>query len=70
MPRALAVAVEVLILAVVMCSLLWGVRLILFDLLLAPRYKKLITMLLVAVGALSVIFFIGHLTAFYPALSG
>ncbi|OGO38134.1 MAG: hypothetical protein A2147_02960 [Chloroflexi bacterium RBG_16_57_8] len=70
MPRAIAIAVEVLILAAIMFSLLWGVRLILFDLFLGPKYKKMITLALVAVGGLSVVFFIGHLTAFYPALPG
>jgi hypothetical protein len=70
MPRAIAILIEVLILATIMFSLLWGVRLILFDLVLGPKYRKLITMLLVAVGGVSLVFFIGHLTAFYPTLVG
>ena len=70
MPRAIAIILEVLALAAMMFALLWAVRLILFDLVLGPRYKKVITMLLVAVGGVVVIFFIGHLTAFYPTLPG
>jgi succinate dehydrogenase/fumarate reductase cytochrome b subunit len=70
MPRAFAIIIELLILAAITFCLLWGVRLILFDLLLGPRYKKVITMLLAAVGGVLLVFFIGHLTAFYPALPG
>jgi len=66
--RALAILIEILILGGIIFSLLWAVRLILFDLLLGPRYKGIITMLLVAVGAVCIIFFISHLTSFYPTL--
>ncbi len=68
MARAIAIAVEFLILATIIFSLLWAVRLTLFDLLLGPRYKAVITMLLVAAGVVSVVFFIAHLTSFYPSL--
>ena len=49
-----------------MLSLLWGVRLVLFDLWLGPKYKNIATLLLVTVGGVVVVFFIAHLTAFYP----
>ncbi len=68
MVRAIAIAVEVLILATIIFSLFWAVRLILFDLVLGPKYKGIITVLLVAVGAVSVVFLIAHLTSFYPSL--
>jgi hypothetical protein len=66
--RAIAIAVEVLILATVMFSLLWAVRLTIFDLGLGQKYKGIRTMLLVAVGVSSVVFFIAHLTSFYPSV--
>jgi hypothetical protein len=68
MDRAIAIAIEVVILAAIMFSLLWAIRLTLLDLGLGTRYKGIITMLLVAVGMVSVIFFIGHLTSFYPTI--
>jgi hypothetical protein len=68
MLRALAIVIEVIILAAIIFSLLWAVRLILFDLVLKPKYKGIITLLLAAVGAASVIFFISHLISFYPTL--
>ena len=68
MDRAIVIAVEVLILATIMFSLLWAVRLTIFDLGLGPKYKGIITMLLVAVGIVSVVFFIAHLTSFYPSV--
>ncbi len=64
--RAAAILVEVVILAAIMLSLLWGVRLVLFDLWLGPKYKNIATLLLVTVGGVVVVFFIAHLTAFYP----
>ncbi len=68
--RAVAIFVEVLILAAVILSLLWAVRLILFDLWLGPKYKSIATMLLVTIGVVVVVFFVAHLTAFYPSLPG
>ena len=64
--RAVAILVEVVILAAVMYALLRGVKLIVFDLGLGDKYKKIITMALITVGGISVIFFIAHLTSFYP----
>jgi hypothetical protein len=68
MLRAIAILIEIIILAAIIFSLLWAVRLILFDLVLKAKYKGIITLLLAAVGAASVIFFISHLISFYPTL--
>ncbi|MBI2847885.1 MAG: hypothetical protein HYX83_01780, partial [Chloroflexi bacterium] len=64
--RAIAVAIEVMILAGITFSLLAGVWLTLFDLGLAARYKKMMTLLLLVAGSMAVVFFIAHLTSFYP----
>ncbi len=66
--RVIAIFVEVAILVAIIYCLLTGVRLIIFDLGLRPKYKKVIAMALVVAGSLVVIFFIAHLTAFYPAI--
>ena len=66
--RTVAIFIEVLILAGIMLSLLLGVKLILFDLGLRPKYKKMITVALLIVGVISLVFFISHLTTFYPTV--
>ncbi len=66
--RPIAIIVEVLILAVVAYSVLNGVRLAAFDLGIGPKYSKAVAMTLLAVGFIALIFFIAHLTAFYPAV--
>ena len=66
--RAVAIAIEVVILAALLYSLLYAVWLTVFDLGLGSRYKKLLTMALVAVGGLVLTFLIAHLTSFYPSL--
>ncbi|HEX9976251.1 MAG TPA: hypothetical protein VGA82_03280 [Dehalococcoidales bacterium] len=66
--RTVAIFIEVLILAGIMLSLLLGVKLILFDLGLRPKYKKMITIALLTVGVISLVFFISHLTTFYPTV--
>jgi len=66
--RAIAILIEVVILAGIMYALLRGVKVIAFDLGLGEKYKKFITMALIAVGSIAVIFFIAHLTSFYPSL--
>ena len=66
--RAIAIFIEVLLLASIMYVLLTGVRLTIFDLGLGPRYKKVVAMVLVMAGGILVVFFIAHLTTFYPAL--
>ena len=66
--RAIAILIEVSILGAIIYSLLTGVRLTVFDLGLGPKYKKIIAIMLVVAGGLVVVFFISHLTSFYPAL--
>ena len=66
--RTIAIILEVLILAAIAYSVLNGVRLTAFDLGIGPKYSKAIAMALLAVGFIVLIFFIAHLTAFYPAI--
>jgi hypothetical protein len=66
--RTVAIFIEVLLLAGIMLSLLLGAKLILFDLGLRPKYKKMITVALLIVGVISLVFFISHLTTFYPTV--
>lgn len=66
--RAIAIFVEVLILAAIIYCLLTGARLTIFDLGLGPKYKKVVTMALVVAGCIVVVFFIAHLTSFYPTI--
>ncbi len=68
--RAIAIGIEVIILAAIIFSLLWAVRLVLFDLILTPKYKGIITLLLAAVGTACIFFFIIHLISFYPMIIG
>ena len=64
--RVIAIFIEVVILASILGALLIGVRLIIFDLGIGSKYTKMITMVLVMVGCIIVVFFIAHLTTFYP----
>ena len=64
--RAIAISIEVVILMAIAYSMLNGVRLIIFDLGIGPKYSKAITMALLVVGGIFVSFFISHLTSFYP----
>ena len=66
--RTIAIFIEVVILAAIMYCLLTGVRLTIFDLGLGPTYKKVVAMALILVGGMVVVFFIAHLTVFYPAI--
>lgn len=66
--RAIAISIEVILLTVLLCCLLSGVWLTIFDLGLGSKYKKVIAMALVVVGGLVVVFFIAHLTTFYPTI--
>ncbi len=66
--RTIAIFVEVLILAAIIYCLLTGARLTIFDLGLGPKYKKVVTMALVVAGCIVVVFFIAHLTSFYPTI--
>ena len=66
--RTIAIFIEVVILAAIILCLLVGARLTVFDLGLGPKYKRVVTMALVMAGCIVVVFFIAHLTAFYPAI--
>jgi len=66
--RTIAIFIEVLILAAIIYCLLTGARLTIFDLGLGPKYKKVVTMALVVAGCIVVVFFIAHLTSFYPTI--
>ncbi|MFC1933159.1 hypothetical protein ACFLXU_06005 [Chloroflexota bacterium] len=66
--RTLAIFIEVVLLTVIFYSVLNGVRLAAFDLGIGSKYHKVMTMLLVTAGVIVVVFFIAHLTAFYPAI--
>ena len=70
MHRAIAITIEVIILAGVIFSLLQAVRLTIFDLGLGKKYKNMITMFLIVIGIVCVVFFISHLISFYPRLPG
>ena len=64
--RIIAIIIEVLILGVIAYSVLNGVRLTIFDLGVGTKYGKAIAMALIVVGVIILIFFIAHLTTFYP----
>lgn len=66
--RTIAIIMEVVLLAAITYSVLNGVRLTAFDLGIGPKYSKAVVMMLLAVGFIIVVFFIAHLTAFYPAI--
>lgn len=66
--RTIAIFIEVLILAAIIFCLLAGAWLTLFDLGLGPKYKKILAMALVVAGCIVMVFFIAHLTTFYPAM--
>ncbi len=66
--RTIAIVIEVLILAVITYAVLHGVRLTASDLGIGPKYGRAVVLALLTVGIIVVIFFIAHLTAFYPAV--
>ncbi len=65
--RTIAIIIEVVILAAIAYVVLNGARLAALDLGVKPKYNKAIIMALFVVGAIVVVFFIAHLTTFYPA---
>ncbi len=67
MLRTIAIIVEVFILAAIAYSVLNGVKLTAFDLGIRTKYHRAINMALIAIGFIVLIFFIAHLTTFYPA---
>ena len=66
--RVIAILIEVLILASIIYVLLTAVRLTVFDLGLGAKYNKVLAMALVLASGMALVFFIAHLTAFYPIL--
>ncbi len=66
--RAIAIFIEVAILASIIYALLTGVWLTVFDLGLGTKYKKVVAMALILAGCIVVAFLIVHLTSFYPAI--
>jgi succinate dehydrogenase/fumarate reductase cytochrome b subunit len=65
--RTIAIIVELVLLTAIIYALFSGVRLAALDLGIKPKYSKAVTMAFLAVGAIVVVFFIAHLTTFYPA---
>jgi len=66
--RAIAIFIEVIILTAVIYSLLKGVELSIFDMGIKAGYRKIVGMALIVLGLATVLFFIAHLTSFYPTL--
>ncbi len=66
--RALAIIVEILILAALIYALFRGVQLTVFELGLESKYKKIVVLALVLAGSAAIIFFIAHLISFYPTI--
>ena len=68
--RTIAVIIEVLILAGIAYSILAGVRLAALDLGVGSRYGKILAAIMIFIGTVVVVFFIAHLTSFYPGARG
>jgi len=66
--RSIAIFLEVVLLAVITYSVLYGIKLAVLDLGAGAKYNKVLTMAIVALGIIVVIFFIAHLTTFYPEI--
>ncbi len=64
----IAIFIEVVLLTVIIYCLLNGVRLTAFDLGIGPKYNKAVTMALIVAGVLILVFFVAHLTTFYPTI--
>jgi len=67
--RAVAIAVEVIILMGVIYSLFLGVKLTALDFGLEEKYQKFIDWVFMIMGCLALVFFVAHLVTFYPRLS-
>jgi hypothetical protein len=67
--RPVAIAVEVIILMGVICSLFLGVKLSALDFGLEEKYQKFIDRVLMIMGCLALVFFVAHLVTFYPRVS-
>jgi succinate dehydrogenase/fumarate reductase cytochrome b subunit len=66
MIRIIAIVIEVLLLGGIAYAVFNGIRLAALDLGVKARYNRAIIVALVAVGVILLIFFIAHLTTFYP----
>jgi succinate dehydrogenase/fumarate reductase cytochrome b subunit len=64
--RVIAIILEIVVLSAIVYAILSGVRLGLNDFGAGPKYTKAIVMALAAVGFILLIFFVAHLTVFYP----
>jgi len=64
--RVVAVFLEVAVLSAILYCMLNGVRLALLDFGIGPKYSRVIVMALAAAGSLLVVFFVAHLSTFYP----
>jgi succinate dehydrogenase/fumarate reductase cytochrome b subunit len=64
--RIIAIIIEVLLLAAIAYAVLNGVRLAALDLGIRAKYGRAVTLALFAVGLIVLVFFIAHLTTFYP----
>ena len=67
--RIIAIIVEVLLLAAISYAVLKGVRLAALDLGIRSKYGRAVTLALFAVGVIVLVFFIAHLTTFYPGVA-
>ncbi len=66
--RVIDLLVEVVILMAVIYALFSALMLASLDLGLDQKYKKFIGRVMTIVGGLALIFFLGHLIAFYPRI--
>lgn len=66
--RSIAIVIEVGLLVAITYAVLKGVRLTIFDLGVGPKYNKALTMAFVVIGVILSVFFIAHLTTFYPTV--
>jgi succinate dehydrogenase/fumarate reductase cytochrome b subunit len=66
--RTIAIIIEVLLLAVIAYAVFRGVRLTVLDLGVKAKYGRAISLALIAVGVILLVFFIAHLTTFYPEI--
>lgn len=64
--RSIAVFLEVLLLAALLIVILEGIRLLLADCGIGPKYRNIIFMALGAVTVAFTVFLIVHLVSFYP----
>ena len=67
--RALAIAVEVILLMGVISSLFLAVKLSALDFGLEEKYQNFIDWVFMIMACLALVFFVAHLVTFYPRLS-